>query len=100
RRTTEPGRPECRVTGDGQLAPMGTFNGPGALGALVARSSEAEACAVTQLFRYAQARHELTDDGGVLLGLISTLHNERGSLRDLLVALVSSDAFRHRELPH
>jgi hypothetical protein len=95
---TDDGHPECAISGDGTVTELGSFRGPGQLGALLAASPELSACAVTQVFRYAEGRHETDDDAPVLRGLDAMLHTDRLDFLSFLLEYTTSEAFRHRVL--
>lgn len=70
----------------------GPFDGALALGAKLAASPSARACVARQWFRAALGRRETDDDACSLAQVDSAF--AAGRLRDLLVAIAASDAFR------
>jgi hypothetical protein len=56
-------------------------------------------CVVTQLFRHGFARLELPADSPLLRAALSAFETSGYSLQELLIALLTSDAFRYRERP-
>jgi hypothetical protein len=98
-RSHDDGRPTCTLDGQGNALGLGRFEGPRGLGTLIAASPQFERCAVTQLYRYIQGRHDATGDVTAIDRLAQELVVDRSSLRDLMLELVSSEAFRHRVLP-
>ena len=94
---------------DGQMRPIpqtGTlygyepaaFDGPIALGQRLHDTPEVAQCVVRQVFRYAFGRPEVlgaADDGPVLERAVERFRASGYSFRELLVAVVVSDAFRY-----
>ena len=73
------------------------FDGPIALGQRLHDSPEFAQCVVRQVFRYAFGRSEVlgaADDGPSLDRVGERFRASGYSFRELLVALVTSDAFR------
>lgn len=64
--TTEPGLPQCSVSGDGELAGFGTFNGPKELGQKIAALPEFDRCVTRQTFQFAFGRRAEAQDQGLL----------------------------------
>jgi hypothetical protein len=56
-------------------------------------------CVVTQLFRHGFARLEQPADSALMQRALSAFEASGYSLQELLIALVTSDAFRYRERP-
>lgn len=98
-RTHEPDRPDCPIDGKGNLEGVGSFTGPSELADLMLQQPNLETCVATQLYRFAAGRYALdsADDASVK-GLV-TRATGTGALRfyDLLLELVTTDAFRHRK---
>ncbi len=98
-RKTDAGLPQCSVTGDGEVAGVGAFNGPAALGELLIKSGKLEPCLIRQLYRFAMARKETTLDEPTI-GRYAELFARGGRAFDqLLVEIASSAAFGFRRLP-
>jgi Protein of unknown function (DUF1588)/Protein of unknown function (DUF1592)/Protein of unknown function (DUF1585)/Protein of unknown function (DUF1595) len=85
--------PSCAIPGDGELPGVGAFKGPGQLGSLLVQKGTLGACIVKQVFRYGLGREEQDADGISVSALTSQFNTDKRSLRKLLVALVSSNAF-------
>ena len=62
----------------------------------LAGSAEVERCATNQWFRFAQGRADTPADACALDQLGRAFHVSGGDLRQLLVALTETDAFRYR----
>lgn len=73
----------------------GEFSGPGDLGQKLAESATVRNCMVVQLFRYANGRGEDVLDECTLVDLQQQLA-ENNSIRELLVQMTLTEAFRRR----
>ena len=71
------------------------FEGPKALGAILARSPEVERCASRQLFRFAVGRPDRPEDQATIEGLNAQL-KLTPRLTDLVLALVETPGIAHR----
>ena len=95
-RTHDEGKPQCNIDGQGELAELGSFNGPAELSDLLIETGVLDACAVEQLYRYAMGRPPGPADSE-LIDVLATAFSEDGQRFDnLLMTLVSHDAFRFR----
>jgi Protein of unknown function (DUF1592)/Protein of unknown function (DUF1588)/Protein of unknown function (DUF1585)/Protein of unknown function (DUF1595)/Protein of unknown function (DUF1587) len=75
----------------------GALAGAAALGSALAHSELVQACVARQWFRYAMGRHEASDADERSIGQAArVLAATGGDVRELVVALVSADAFRYR----
>ncbi len=98
-RKTEPGKPTCEIKGAGEVMGMGAFSGPAELGSLLAKSGELEPCLVKQIYTFASGRSQLdANDSMVIDQMTKSIQDKKATLRldDLMVEVVSSEAFRHR----
>lgn len=75
------------------------FDGVPQLAALLADSERVHACVVTHHLRWALARSPASADACSQAALEATFADGEGSLRELVVAIVLSDAFRLRARP-
>jgi len=75
----------------------GTFEGLDELSSKLAESSQVRRCYATQWFRFALRRDEHDDDACSLAGVVDRFGD--GDLRELVLGVVTSDAFRHRRIP-
>ncbi|MBC8117266.1 MAG: DUF1588 domain-containing protein, partial [Candidatus Saccharimonas sp.] len=97
-RTTEPGRPDCPIDGQGDFQGLGAFNGPGELAQLAVTSGLVEPCVASQLYRFAVGRTDLDDHDDAILTRLSAEAAGAGGLQlqKLILAYVSSNAFLYR----
>jgi hypothetical protein len=95
-RAHDDGFPECTISGDGELAGVGTFNGPAELGDLLVGADVLDACAVRQLYRYAMGRAPDGDDEALIGSLADRFADDGHRFDGLLLALVADPAFGFR----
>jgi hypothetical protein len=97
RRTHDVGKPECEISGDGEVVGVGTFNGPAELGALLVDLPDVRRCAMQQLYRFASGRSEPDAlDIEFLTALASDYDDRELVLAELMIDIAASDAFRFR----
>ena len=96
-RERENGRPiDAHGTIDGTRDANGPVDGAVELAHRLAGSADVRACAVKQLFFYALGRSDGPPDAAAVAAVTRRFEASRGDLRELFVALVSSDAYRYR----
>lgn len=88
-RTHDEGRPECLISGRGQLDDNTPFTGPKELANLVATSARVPACLSNHLVRFAGGRAERVGDAEAANWLAAELQKEGYSVRALLLAWVA-----------
>jgi len=71
------------------------FNGPIELGQMIAAKPETAACMVRSLYRYGTGHVEIATEAPVLDALTERFRGNGHKLRELMLDLVSSDAFRY-----
>jgi len=97
-RTADKDNPQCTISGDGEVAGLGTFNGPAELADLIAGSGNLESCLVTQLYRMALGRRESAGDATTLTTLTDGFRQNGRAFDKLLVDVIADPAFIHRQL--
>jgi hypothetical protein len=85
------------ISGDGELSPIGTFNGPAGLADKLIESGALETCVVTQLYRFAVGRRERAEDTQGIAALGEKFKDEQHAFDELLIEIVSSDGFGFRK---
>src|SRR5262249_49496677 len=95
-RATEVDKPECPIDGNGELAGMGTFNGPAGLADKLLATGILETCVVTQVDRLAIGRREMTEDNTILQGLGAKFKDNDHHFDQLLIDMAASDSFGFR----
>jgi hypothetical protein len=76
----------------------GTFHGVGELASKLASSDQVRACVATRWFRYGYGRGETSADACSLSAIQSQFAAGGFKIRDLLIALTRTDAFRYRQV--
>lgn len=74
----------------------GEFDGAVELGEKMAESAQVGQCVTEQWFRYALGLSASDMDACTVAQITQAMTNNRGDMREILIATVSSDAFRHR----
>ena len=97
-RTADKDNPQCAISGDGEVAGLGTFNGPAELADLIAGSGNLESCLVTQLYRMALGRRENGGDASTLTKLADGFRQSGRAFDKLLIDVIADPAFIHRQL--
>lgn len=96
-RTNDGGKP---IDATGEIVnggdTTGTFDGAGELARKLAASQKVKACVVLQWFRYGYGRSDMDVDRCTLQKLQDKLVAAKGDLRELLVQLALTDAFKYR----
>jgi hypothetical protein len=98
-RTHDDGLTQCTITGQGEIAGVGTFHGPAELGALLVDKGLIDACIVRQYLQFALG-HKLNDsDASAVTQLTQRFADSDHALMDLILNFVESDAFARRVEP-
>ena len=95
-RATEEGKPECVISGDGEIDGLGAFNGPAELADMIVASGDLERCIVTQVYRFAMGRREQGDDFYAVEDLTESFAEGGYAFDKLLIDVVSSEGFGFR----
>jgi hypothetical protein len=77
----------------------GTFDGQPELAEQLARSETVRRCVATQWMRFALGREESAADACSIDDVDARFAAAGGDLRELVIAIATSDAFRHRRVP-
>lgn len=96
---------ECRIpsdeaafyeTQDGEWQPSHAFDGPGELGEVVVQEKGVARCMVSHLYEYALGHPKQPRDRKAIDRLYEVFKEEGYRFDELVMALVTSDAFRYR----
>jgi hypothetical protein len=74
----------------------GDFDGAVQLGQKMAESAQVSQCVTEQWFRYALGVGSSDTDACTVAQVTKAMTNSQGDMREILIATVSSDAFRNR----
>lgn len=100
-RSEEAGRPvddTGELLGTGEVAVEGPFDGAIELSAKLAQSEVVQQCVTQQWFRFALGRSSSNDDTCSLQHMQDQFVASGGNVRELIVSLATSDAFRNVRL--
>jgi hypothetical protein len=95
-RTHDLNEPSCTISGQGFLQGVGEFSGPAQLGDLLVQTGKLEACVVTQLYRFAIGRKELTEERSNVSRLTHDFQESGYAFKSLLMNIVSDETFAFR----
>jgi hypothetical protein len=94
-RTAETQYPECEITGDGMIDGQ-TFTGPAGLSDYVIDNDLLDTCLVTQVYRFAMGHDAEDEDMRYLDDLQTSFRDNDYAFDELILSLVSDDAFLYR----
>jgi hypothetical protein len=95
-REHDDGKPECVISGDGQIDGVGDFNGPAELAEMIISSGDLERCVVNQVYRLAIGRREQTADREILKELVDGFATSEHKFEALLVDIATAPSFGFR----
>ncbi|MEM6991280.1 MAG: DUF1592 domain-containing protein [Myxococcota bacterium] len=95
-RDHDDGKPECTIAGDGEFVGVGTFNGPAELAQVLLQDGLLERCATQRLFQYSLGRAIVAEDVATVDAVGESFADAELVFSDLLVELVSQEAFAFR----
>jgi Protein of unknown function (DUF1588)/Protein of unknown function (DUF1585) len=73
--------------------PNSAFEGPRALGQILAADPACQKCVVKQLFRYATGRPETDADQPVIDSILETFRNSQFNFQKLIITIINSEPF-------
>ncbi len=97
-RTTDVGEPECVIDGNGTIPGVGDFNGPKQLGEGLVQTGALQPCIVRQVYRFAHGRDTTFDDRESLAELSEQFAASEYKFDQLLLDVVSQEAFAYRQV--
>ncbi len=97
-RTTDDGKPNCEISGSGDLPGVGTFSGPAALAERLVESGELERCVTEQYLQFALGR-ELEDDDALLDHVVEGFEASDFDFQQMMADLARDEAFGFRREP-
>jgi Protein of unknown function (DUF1588)/Protein of unknown function (DUF1592)/Protein of unknown function (DUF1595)/Protein of unknown function (DUF1587)/Protein of unknown function (DUF1585) len=97
-RETQVDRPDCPISGEGELDGIGKFNGPKELSDLLIQEEDLSTCVVTHLYRFAMGRYKLDTADLAFIEKLTAEAAPEGEiiLVDALQDFVGSPEFRLR----
>jgi hypothetical protein len=99
-RETEFNRPDCKISGDGELFGVGSFKGPAGLaGLLLKDEASLSHCMLEGLYGYTLGRTAFSDTDKKHVDAMAVRFSKNSfNLRQLLIDMVSDDTFRFRDV--
>jgi len=95
-RAHDDGRPECKIPGNGEIAGVGSFSGPGALGELVLETGKLESCVAEKVYTYVLGRPLEADDIHMVNVLATAFAGDERKFGLLVRTLVADPTFIYR----
>ncbi len=95
-REHDDGRPECVITGDGNLPGGGTFNGPAELGQQLVDQGYIESCVMEQFYSFAIGRSAKGVEAAAVEELLAEFTSSGHDFTSLITSFVASERFAHR----
>jgi len=91
-------RPDCPISGEGELLGVGKFSGPAELGELMLGVPDLNHCVLTQLYRFAMGRYELHEQDTAAIARLVQGVPAGGDLpfEATLLEFITTPSFRHR----
>jgi hypothetical protein len=86
----------CPLDGHGEIAELGEFTDPGGLAQLLVDQNVVQGCMVTQLYTWAMGHAPGTDDVRFVDDLGKTFVDSGRRFDELVIAIVTDDAFAYR----
>lgn len=96
-RTTELDKPECEITGEGELAAAGEFAGAGALGELLLQTGQLEGCYTQTFYQFAIGRKP-DDSDQMMVDALTEVFEADDDVVGMLLQFAASEGFRHRRV--
>lgn len=97
-RLTDDGKPDCEISGQGELPGVGTFSGPAELADRLVESGELERCATEQYLQFALGR-SVEEDEALVDHVAEDFENEGWDFQQMMINLAADDAFGYRREP-
>ncbi len=98
-RETEPNRPDCPIDGQGEVTGVGTFRDPSGLSDVLLKAGALHDCSIVQMERFVHGHTDLDANDEASAKVLGDLRPGDFKMRDLLLDIVSAEAFLHRNLP-
>lgn len=98
-RATDEGKPECTITGQGELPGVGTFSGPKQLAERIVESGRLERCVAQQYLTYATGRAIEADEAPAIDRVLQSFAEQGYDFRQMMVELAADELFGFRREP-
>lgn len=98
-RATDEGKPECTITGEGELPGVGSFSGPKQLADRLLESGRLERCVAQQYLTYATGRVLEADEAPAVDQLHGSWQEQGYDFRRMMIDLSGGELFGYRREP-
>jgi len=98
-RATDEGKPDCTISGEGELPGVGTFSGPAELADRLLESGELQPCVVQQYVQYAVGRDLGPDDAPLVDYVVANFEEYGYDLKATIAAYATDESFGYRREP-
>jgi hypothetical protein len=98
-RATDDGKPECVISGEGELPGVGTFSGPRQLADRLVESGKLERCVAEHYLTYVAGRELTTEEGAAIDALHQAFSEQGYDFRQMMIDYVASEQFGYRREP-
>lgn len=98
-RTTDDGKPDCTISGQGELPGVGTFSGPAELAGRLLESGELERCVTQQYLTYAYGRTLGTGDAEAIDHVLQAFEDSGNDFKQMVAGLAADETFGYRREP-
>ena len=98
-RTTDLGKPECVITGEGEVPGVGTFSGPKELSDRLLESGKLERCVAEQYLGYVAGRDLAAAEEPAIDALHQAFSEQGYDFRQMMLDYAASEQFGYRREP-
>ena len=98
-RANDEGKPDCTISGQGELPGVGTFSGPGELADRLVESGELESCVTQQYMTYVLGRPLQSGDDAMLEYVLDGFEAGGLNFRGMVAAIAGDEAFGFKREP-
>jgi hypothetical protein len=98
-RSTDEGKPECVITGEGELPGVGTFSGPAQLADRLVDSGKLQRCVAEQYLSYVAGRDLRPAEAPIVDALHQAFADRGYDFRQMMLDYAASEQFGYRREP-
>jgi hypothetical protein len=98
-READDGKPECLISGDGELPGVGTFSGPKELADRLLEAGQLERCVMQQYLTYSAGRVLTAGEAPVVDDLLQTFSEQGYDFRQMMLDHTGNELFGYRREP-
>lgn len=98
-RTTDLDKPDCTISGQGELPGVGTFSGPGELASRLVESGELERCITQQYLTFAYGRVMDAEDADAIDHVAESFTEGGNNFKQMVAGYAADELFGFRREP-